>query len=171
MKKIIFFVLLIFLNICHAAENNKCNNDRETTYLFIHTAKNSILFYDKKNNVYELTLLNVHPWITYFSNAPKKETGFMTIKEYIEFFNVALKEHKSGLNAGFVAFTQDKHKTARYTFSFYKISYNKLNDYLTYWIKFLPGEQIYQKPKDSINFENTALFIDNVCASCGGRGF
>lgn len=169
---LLFTANIYALTTAHELKTANSNSNTPTKYLFIQTAKNSTFIHDK-NKQYILTLINVHPWVTYFSNAPKRETGFMTIDDYIKIFNEELIKHKNGLNAGLVAFAKNKHnqKTARYTFTFYKVNYDKVNDQLIYQVTFLPGEQTHQKPKNNLDFANTALFIDDVCASCGGRGF
>lgn len=166
MRKIIkhFFIFWLYLITTVSWADSK-----PTEYLFIQTAALGEMHFDAENNAYQLILHKVDPWVIYFSNVPKRETGFTKLGKFIESFNKEVKErHKKGLNAGIVAFDIKKRKMLRYTFSLSEPVYNRINHTVKFTAHALPGEQEDLHP--DVVFEHAALFID-ACPACDGSSF
>ncbi len=173
-KSIHNFILLSTTTICLFLSTNVLaviESDKEplTQYLFVQTAQLGELHYDEKNKYYNLSLHKVDSWIIYFSNVPKRVTGFTETDKFTDEFNKNIAEkNPKGLNSGIVAFDIKNKKMIRYTFSLTDAKYDKINNSTQYIAHILPGEQ--ESFHSDIVFEHAAIFIDS-CASCGGSNF
>lgn len=164
-KKLIFIFLIVTVLVI-----SKVDASEKDVMLFIETAKLGTLHYDKKDKSYLIKLKEIDPWVIYFSNAPKRENGFMHTEEFTKTLRKETSGHeKNGLNFGLIAVDPNKEKTIRYTFTINDVTYDKLTRTIVYTARLLPGEQTSPIPSDLI-FEHAALFVDG-CASCGGKGF
>lgn len=159
-----FFLLLslVLINPVFATE-------KKTTYLFIEIASSGVLEKNKNGDGYLLTLHGVEPRVTYFSNVPVREAGFMSLDDFNKSMKEEIKSHPKGLNSGLIAL-DDKEKPLKYALSLRDPHYDAENKTITFLTKFIPGSKKLVIA-DSVNFQHVALFIDDVCASCGGSGF
>jgi hypothetical protein len=144
----------------------------DTEYLFIETAKIGHMKKDPNaENTYAITLTEVDPWITYFSNVPKRITGFMHMKDFLQLLaSETQTKYKAGLNSGLIALTQPNDKMARYILSIKDPKYNMQTQTITFTAHIVPGAQKNSIP-DNVDLQHVSLFIDAVCASCGATGF
>lgn len=167
-KKLLTFLILSFMLINTAGAMEK-TDEKKVTYLFIEVASGGTLQKDKNSNELLLTLKGVEPHVTYFSNVPVREAGFMSLQDFNKSMNEEIKSHPAGLNSGLIAL-DDKDKTLKYALSLRDPRYDAENKTITFLAKFIPGSKKLTL-SDSVNFQHVALFIDDVCASCGGSGF
>lgn len=158
----ILLLSLVLINPVFAAE-------KKTTYLFIEVASSGVLEKNKHIDGYLLTLYGVEPRVTYFSNVPVREAGFMSIKDFNKAMEEEIKVHPKGLNSGLIGL-DEKEKTLRYALSLREPHYDAKSKTITFVAEHIPGSKKLVIA-DSVNFQHVALFIDEVCASCGGSGF
>lgn len=177
LKKAYYYIITISIaNFCLIANASMISYDKvggspsdKTQYLFIHTSKYGALDYDNKTNTYIITMKEYSPWVTFFSNMPKRKTGFLTIDDFVTLLNKEHLRSENGLNAGIVAFNAKTKLQVRYTLTLTDVIYSPEKRSITFAATMLPGSQLNTVIKN-INLINVAIFIDDVCASCGGRG-
>ncbi len=152
-------------------------NQGDTEYLFIQTAKiGNMQKVPNQNNTYVITLRETDPWITYFSNVPKRITGFMHIDDFSRLLAAETKtKYKAGLNSGIIALinseaNNSREKMVRYVLSIKDPQYDPDTQSVTFTAHIVPGIQKNAIPSN-INFIHASLFIDSICASCGAEGF
>lgn len=171
MKKILisFFVIIVLMytglfgwipKLFANVDNNQ--------YLYIELAERADFIYEG-DHYYRLILSNVDPFVTYFSNAPQKISGFTPTHKFVKGFKKS-SQGKEGLNAGIIAFELNKQKLVRYIVTLSDPHYDEKNKSMSYKVHLLTVSQGSQPASNFHEFKHVALFIDG-CASCGGGGF
>jgi hypothetical protein len=176
-QKIYYYMIAIFIaSYCLCANASMIAYDKvggspsdKTQYLFIHTSRFGVLDYNNKTKTYKITMKEYSPWVTFFSNMPKRKTGFLTIEDFVTLLNKEHLRSENGLNAGLVAFNGKNKLQVRYTLNLIDVVNNPEKNSVTFLATLLPGSQLNSVPAH-IDLFNVALFIDDICASCGGRG-
>lgn len=143
-------------------------------FMFVQNAYQASLNKTKKANMYTLTLKDVAPYVTYFSDKPKRIAGTFTIEDYLKNWQLNQQtQTKDAPNADLVGsyHHNGQHEMANLVVELKKPQYNATNRTLTYKVKILDqsiNNDMLTKP-----IKHIALFIDNGwCPGCdhGGLG-
>ncbi|KTC81676.1 hypothetical protein [Legionella brunensis] len=166
-------VTLLFLGCCTAFAANKQTNiaAHSTNFMFLQNAETGVLKLTPQEGSYQLVLQNVQPYVTYFSDRPKRMTGLMSIESF-------LKEWQSNTKNGFKndapnvgiegiklhAFSNGQ--TVSVVMVLSNPIYDKNANTLTYMAHELNTKE--GEIKKDIKLNNLVLFIDNIdsCPSC-----
>lgn len=167
LRQLLTFLIISFLTISFASAQTQ--SKAEINFLFLQVAKSGILQKQADGKTYLLTLHQVDPYITYFSEAPNRITGFKPIADVSNIIQAGDRQaHTTGLNSALIAMT--KNNSLQYILNISKPHYDAKQHTLTYIATLLPDEKNSSLP-DHITFNHPALFIDRVCVSCGGGGW
>ncbi len=177
-QKLVLVILGIFmLGTAYAATDAAPTQKKEKAieYLFIETAQTGDMQKDTtQDNTYIITLKNVDPWVTYFSNVPERITGFMPLQDFVQLLaRETQTKYQAGLNSGLIAFANAKEKTgkmSRYILSIKQPEFDPATQTLILKAHIVPGAQKDPIPKE-VDFHHISLFIDSICASCAGDNF
>ena len=163
----VLIALILGLVTISASANSDSN------YLFIQNAKSAELIPTAKPGTYQLKLLNIEPYISYFSDRPNRITGLMPITKFLN--NWKLNNPNSfshdAPNAGFEGVKMHSWsfgKDIKLIISLNKPVYDSTEKTLTYTVHSLPNNNFdLTKPN---KLANVSLFIDSGFCPCCGSG-
>lgn len=146
-------------------------------YCFIQSAEELTITVDKstgKKGVFKLTLTQVHPYLTYFSDRPDRVIGKMSTKEFLKlwtrtgpnnFQNDPPNASVTGLKDGFLS----ADKSLNFVFKLSNPQYDPQTHILTYTATPLNDQhKSALLPQSVVTLQHVTLFIDDVCLSCWG---
>jgi hypothetical protein len=168
-----FLLLLSFSNSVLAspkAEKALTKMDK-ARYLFIQSASKIKIVANKKHpNTYKITLKNVNPYVTCFSDRPYRNTRMIPTEKFVELWHQQRENSflRNPPNAGLIA-TQtnffSKDKLMNFVVELTEPHYNAKAKTLTYIVKPVPGSTTLTLAPMTLH--NVLLFIDDdVCLSC-----
>ncbi len=168
-----FLSLLFFLPFStEALASEKLpKSDKKVNYLFVQSANRVKIEVNKKHpHTYKITLKNVNPYVTYFSDRPNRETNTMSTEKFIRLWhrkgdNLSKNPPNADLVATQVGFFSD-HKLINFVVELTEPHYDPKAKTLTYIAKPLKGSTL--PPIHSVTLHHVFLFIDDVCLSCWG---
>ena len=148
------------------------SNKPNAEYLFVESADKVYIKVDNsKDGTYTITLKNVDPLVTYFSDRPIRNAGELTVDKFLEIWqndsNDSFKKNPPNavLHAKKGDLFTDEH-VFNFAIELSNPVYNKKERSLTFVAKPLPGN-IDPMP-NSITLHHVSLFIDSVCLTCWG---
>lgn len=165
MKKILQIGLPILLSISGLLwlqpTQADCSKQKraKTKYCFAQSANEAKLS-RKSNDTFTLTLKGVNPYVTYFSERPKRKVGYMSTKGFVKYWKYESPQSfkydppnadVSGVQIG---------KTSNFVLELTNPKYDYKSRTLTYTAKPL-GHKI-----TTGTLSHVTLFIDDVCLSC-----
>ncbi|HXH55064.1 MAG TPA: hypothetical protein VNK03_04910 [Gammaproteobacteria bacterium] len=181
-------VLFLFLNPLLAAatgtlsactdgqsciQNKSTTNDQELKkefYLIIQSSHKAII---EKNDVdkpgtFKLTLYDVSPYATAFTQRPIRKVELITLGELLDLWKNSDPNGftKNPPNAAINAFIEDSGSDEHLNFFVQLIepTYNPKKGTLTYIVKLLEGNPA--PIPDSATLKHVNLFIDDICLNC-----
>ena len=154
------------------AQNTALKNADKASYLFVQSAGTvKIEASNTHSSVYKVTLKNVSPYVTYFSDRPYRNTSTMATEKFVELWHKPKGNSflHNPPNADLVAiqtgFFSD-HKLINFVVELSQPHYDAKSKTLTYIAKPLKGSDTPTIP--SVTLHHVFLFIDDVCLSCWG---
>lgn len=169
------WILLVCLSFVGQGAWASQKNDRKqnTNYLFVQSAQEAKIERDEKSpHLYRVTLKNVSPYVTYFSDRPARKTNTMGIEKFVRFWGKKLSNgfSQNPPNADLVAIPESKKgilkdNAVNFVVQLTNPSYDKKSKTLTYMAKPLQGSM---QPNGTTTFHHIFLFVDDVCLSCWG---
>ena len=137
-------------------------------FMYVQTGYQATLKKTKQADVYTLTLNDVAPYVTYFSDKPKRIAGMFTIEDYLQNWQLNNSNiKKDAPNADLVGsyYHGDQQKMANLVIELKNPSYNASSKTMTYTVKILDqniDQALLTKPITHIE-----LFIDaGWCPGC-----
>ncbi|MGE3920714.1 MAG: hypothetical protein AB7F64_07225 [Gammaproteobacteria bacterium] len=169
LKYTFFGFLIIWAGFASASQQNK----HHIRLMFVQTAgKVSIQPLAGHKNTYTITLRQMNPYVTYFSNRPYRVAGMLTVQNFINRWNQGkgpANFNQNPPNASLVALKSkflEKSQSINFALEVSHPQYNRAQQSLTYTIHALKGGK--QIPVG--NFNHVGLFIDafmgGPCPSC-----
>jgi hypothetical protein len=178
-KKTIFTLLIAIVFSCPAIaalqdsskEAGKNNCDAKSIYLYVQTAASGSFLYNEKSHHYALQLNDIDPWIIYFSNAPKQNSGYIKASNFVTLMEKTVEEkYPKGLNAALTFFEHGAEQpSTKYILTLKNPVYNEDTHAITYSATILSGDKS-GRPINKMFFEKSALFIDDMDNGAGGGG-
>lgn len=166
--RIIFAVVMsaLIFSVPYASTIKKTNGN----YLYVITSKNGHI---KKlpTGKFQLIMQNVTPYVTYFSDRPKRLSGLMPTLKFVNKWNVVnnrLVKNPPNANiegSSLHAIYHSQFRQFDLNVELLNPTYYKKNKTLVFDIQLMPGNAI---TKNDLKFDHTALFVDQVCLSCIG---
>lgn len=170
MKKIILGTLCSFTLISASFAGLQTTNHSPINVSFVQSATSSkFATIDATSGVYKLTLKNVNPRITYFSDRPNRVIGQFSTQQYL----AKWKQGKDSFNADapnavLNAAFHDANDNDQFVNVFVTLSkpvYNANKNIFTYEAKLLNDNR---QPLTGADLHHAVLFIDEACLSCVG---
>jgi hypothetical protein len=152
------FFSLLALSTVHAESNSV------TEYAFIQTGNQGTLKpVPHQQGMYTLTLNKANPYITYFSDRPKRITNVLTLTQFLKLWNKGIDSFAKDAPNAEVSLIENSHgKMIPHNFTVELTSkyYDKKTQALTYKVRFLDSKTPLNK---TLKFEYAVLFIDDDC--------
>jgi hypothetical protein len=132
--------------------------------LFVQSVASAKIERDK-SGIYSLTLLNISPFVTQFSERPHRKTALISIERLV---NLWLNMEKDGFgvnppNADIACEVKGLEGPQNYAVVLTEPVYSVEKKTLVYQIKPLEGSPAFP---DSAELSHVSLFIDDVCLDC-----
>lgn len=140
------------------------------TYLFVQIAKKAKIEINKtQKNTYTVTLKHVSPYVTYFSERPKRTANTMPMEQFLKLWTSKNSDSfaANAPNADFNAVQMgllSPDKPLNVVLELSQPVYDKKAETLTYTAKPLEGNTALLP--DSATLDHVVLFIDDACLSC-----
>lgn len=134
----------------------------EINLLFIQTAKSAVLKKLSRHGYYTLTLYDVNPYTTYYSERPKRESGIAAVENFIKAWDVGKNNFQQNnpnilLTAASIDGVPNKDSTF-YLLTCSTPEYNIKNGTLVYVVKPLPKHKLIF---EHIKLDYVTLIIDS----------
>src|SRR3990167_6104223 len=83
-RKTLFFAAILLASICSSVYASTPAANDQATYLYLQFAKSATITpVGASKNTFSLTLRGVSPYVSYFSNRPKRVTGVLPVKTFL----------------------------------------------------------------------------------------
>ncbi len=167
----LLFPLSTFANVEAPAQTKSINKNE--SYLFIQLASEGILKPLKNSpSMYQLKLIGVQPYVTYFTDRPNRITGLLATTKFLriwkENFNNNFRQDAPNVGVSGIKFHGIFRKQdVDFVLVLSQPFYNAKNNTMTYLATALTNNK-KALPIKPITFGNVALFFDDTgwCPSC-----
>lgn len=142
-----------------------------TNYMFLQNAETGVLKPTTEKGTYQLVLKNIQPYVTYFTDRPKRVTGLMSIESFLNEWQSNAKNgfKKDAPNVGIEGIKLHAFSRGQ-TVSVVMVLSNPIYDQKAKTLTYI-AHQLNTKEatiKNDTKLKNIVLFIDNIdsCPSC-----
>ena len=160
----VFLLLIAFSPVANANKTRPAKANQN--YLMVQSAQTADIKQNQNSNTYTVTLENVSPYVSYFSERPDRKAGTMHIDEFLKLWTHQGKDSFSANppNADLHA-TQIMSSSEAINFPIELTNpvYNHESKTLSYTATPLKGSKLIP---DLAKVQHVLLFIDQVCLSC-----
>ena len=165
-RNIIFILLTLFIFSTTAFANNKAPN-----YLFVQSSDTAVLkVVDAKKGLYTLTLNNIPPHVTYFSDRPDRTIGLMKTSAFFNLWqknkNNSFGQVPPNVNVEGIKFHQLlNEKDVNTTVTVKNPRYDQKNNSVIYDMVVLGADKDALSKQEG-TLHHVVLVFDNWCPGC-----
>lgn len=162
-------ILGLLLTVTHVtvAENSSALTATRLTAMFAQSGYDATLTASKGKNHFQLTIENVAPYVTYFSNYPNRHIRMKTVNDFLSDWQKAAKNQQLRVIADLTTqpLNQPNKPSLNLAFKLSKPHYNQKTQTMSYQAELLKPQPHAQVPT---KLRHVNLFIDGSwCQDCG----